>query len=125
MSVLCVSSLGARLWWYRLLVVAVLPVFGGAHLRMQAYEVVDSWESHVPLGALGEASLSYGQGRWVVVGERGAIVVSLDRGFTWVPVDSGTEEHLNDVHYSGGAMGCCWRWWMLAGLVGWNCLENR
>ncbi len=52
-------------------------------------------------GLVGLFGLAYGQGQFVVVGERGLVLTS-DDGLAWRQIDSGGEDTLTDVVYGDG-----------------------
>jgi uncharacterized delta-60 repeat protein len=53
----------------------------------------------------------YGNGRFIVVGDRGVILTSDDKGATWTRRSSGTSTRLNAVAYGNG-------WWIAVGEQG-------
>lgn len=58
------------------------------------------WVSSPPVNGGTWYGVAYGNGKWVIVGQNGAIGVSLDNGSTWQLSSSGTKGALFDVAYS-------------------------
>lgn len=58
------------------------------------------WVSNPPLNGVTWWGVAYGNGKWVLVGARGAIAISTDNAQTWQLSSSGSSVALYDVAYS-------------------------